>query len=178
MQGNDVLVEGWPTSTHRRATYFVKNLREGRNCVCVRMRACVYIYTHKEMCVCIYIYIHTHTHKGEGEDWIHQNTVIYKQQATIKVRLNDKVGKTKRLIGLLCCIKSDELYFPNILSDNKVVTLLVRSANLLHYVCYTVLMKPFRWPRAANTFLEGCMQPATECWPACAGRWSEIMRIY
>ena len=56
--------------------------------------------------------------------------------------MNDKVGKTKRVTGLLCCIKSDDLYLLNILSGNKDVTL--RSANLLYYVCYTVLMKPFR----------------------------------
>ena len=63
----------------------------------------------------------------------------------------------QRVIGLLCCIKSDELRLLNILSGNKFVIL--RSANLLYYVCYTVLMKPFRWPRAATTFLEDCMQP-------------------
>ena len=46
-----MLVEGWPTSTQRRATYFVKNVPEGRTCVFVCVCVCVYIYIY------IYIYI-------------------------------------------------------------------------------------------------------------------------
>jgi hypothetical protein len=52
-------------------------------------------------------------------------------------------------------LPSDQLQFVNMVSANKVVTLC--SVDLLYYACYAVLLKLFRWLRAASTFLEGRM---------------------
>jgi len=69
-----------------------------------------------------------------------QKSITYKQQFTLKVRLNGKAvrrteyGKTQRMIGLLCVVfKSDALYFLNISPANTVA--LLCSVDLLYYVC-------------------------------------------
>ena len=57
----------------------------------------------------------------------------------------------------MCYLKSDEFYFLNILSASNIAMLC--SADLSYYICYSVLLKIFRWLRAAHTFFMNYVQP-------------------
>jgi len=63
----------------------------------------------------------------------------YLQLGTLKVLLNAKavcrtgLDKAEGMVGLLCCLKRDEVWFVNILSANKIAILF--SVDILHYVC-------------------------------------------
>jgi len=112
---NHSVDQDWPTSTHRRATKFVKDSPQAHTC--------------------LYMYI-----EGGNE---FTRRLLFTNSVTLKVPLSDKVvcitklDKTQRDFGLLFAVLSDELQLVNIFLLIKLPYHVLKSFYILFVkLCY------------------------------------------